>query len=41
MKKRMDDYKADGKDKWEIFKAEFSHDMDDLGKSIKDFTAKL
>ena len=40
MKKRMDDYKADGKDKWEIFKIEFSHDMDGLGKAFKDLTVK-
>lgn len=30
----MDDYKADGKEKWELFKAEFSHDMDELGKAL-------
>lgn len=40
MKKRMDDYKADGKDKWQIFKAEFSHDMDELGKTFKKLTTK-
>ena len=40
MKKRMDDYKADGKDKWQIFKAEFSHDMDGLGKAFADLTKK-
>lgn len=40
MKKRMDDYKADGKDKWEIFKIEFSHDMDGLGKAFKGLTVK-
>ncbi len=40
MKKKMDDYKLEGKEKWEIFKAEFSHDMDELGKSFKDFTVK-
>jgi chromosome segregation ATPase len=38
MKKRLDDYKADGKDKWEIFKAEFGRDMDELGKAFKDLT---
>ena len=35
LKKRMDDYKAEGKNNWQIFKAEFSHDMDALGSSIK------
>ena len=38
MKKKMDDYKAEGKDKWEAFKVEFSHGMDELGKSFKDLT---
>lgn len=40
MKKRMDDYKVEGKEKWEIFKAEFSHSMDELGKAFKDLTVK-
>jgi len=38
MKKKMDDYKADGKDKWEKFKTEFNRDMDELGKAFKDLT---
>lgn len=38
MKKSMEDYKAEGKAKWDIFKAEFSHDMDELGKAFKDLT---
>lgn len=38
MKKRLDDYKADGKDKWKLFKAEFGRDMDELGKAFKDLT---
>ncbi|MBA3704367.1 MAG: peptidase M23, partial [Bacteroidetes bacterium] len=40
MQKRMDDYKVDGKDKWETFKAEFSHDMDQLGDAFKGLTVK-
>lgn len=40
MKKKMDDYKAEGKEKWEIFKTEFSHDMDELGNAFKDLTVK-
>jgi hypothetical protein len=40
MKKKMDDYKATGKDNWESFKKEFSHDMDELGKAFKDLTVK-
>ena len=38
MKKKMDEYKADGKEKWEAFKTEFSHDMDELGKAFTDLT---
>lgn len=40
MKKRMDDYKVAGKEQWETFKAEFSHDMDEIGKAFKDLTTK-
>lgn len=40
MKKKMDDYKVEGKEKWETFKAEFTHDMDELGKAFKDLTVK-
>ena len=40
MKQKMKDYKEDGKEKWQVFKAEFSHDMDELGKAFKDLTVK-
>jgi hypothetical protein len=40
MKIKLDEYKEDGKDNWEIFKAEFSHDMDGLGEAFKNFTIK-
>jgi len=40
MKQKMDNYKEEGKEKWQIFKAEFSHDMDELGKAFKDITVK-
>lgn len=40
MKKKMDDYKEDGKDKWEKFKLEFNHDLEELGKAFKDLTVK-
>ena len=36
LKKKMDDYKIEGKEKWESFKNEFNHDMDELGKAVKD-----
>ncbi len=38
MKIKMDNYKEDGKEKWEAFKSEFSHDMDELGSALKDLT---
>jgi hypothetical protein len=40
MKKRMDDYKADGKEKWELFKADFTKGMNDIGESLRDLTSK-
>jgi F0F1-type ATP synthase membrane subunit b/b' len=36
MRRRMTDYKADGKDNWESFKAEFNRDMEELGQAFKD-----
>jgi len=38
VKKKVDDYKAEGKEQWESFKAELSHDMDLIGKAFKDLT---
>lgn len=38
MKKKMEDYQPTNKEKWESFKSEFSHDMDELGNSFKDLT---
>ncbi len=38
LKKKLDDFKDDGNVEWEIFKSEWNHDMDELGKSIKDLT---
>lgn len=40
LKKRMDDYKEDGKENWEKFKIEFNHDMEKLGQAFKDITVK-
>lgn len=37
MKKRMDEFSEDGMDNWASFKAEFNHDMDELGRALKDF----
>jgi len=40
MKLKMQEYKADGKDKWQTFKKEFSHKMGQLDASIKHLTYK-
>jgi len=40
LKARMDNYKVEGKDKWKMFKTEFSHDMSELGKAFKDLVVK-
>ena len=40
LKKKMDDYKVEGKDQWEIFKTEFSRDMDELGTALSNITVK-
>ena len=37
MKKSLQDYKADGKEKWDAFKTKFNHDMGELGKAFKGF----
>ncbi len=38
LKAKMDDYKDEGKERWESFKREFNHDMDELGNALKDLT---
>lgn len=40
MKKKMDDYKVDGRENWERFKVEYNHDMDGLGNAFRDVTVK-
>ena len=40
LKKKLDDYKADGKENWKNFKIEFTKNMEELGTSIKDFQFK-
>jgi hypothetical protein len=37
LKKRIEDYEKSQSD-WEIFKREFNHDMEELGKALKDLT---
>ncbi len=38
MKSKIKEFKKDGKEQWESFKNEFSHDMDALGESLKGLT---
>ena len=40
LKKRLEDYKADGNDNWQKFKVEFNHDMNELGTAFKDLTVR-
>ena len=36
LKKRLEEYKDQGQSKWEEFKTNFKHDMDRIGKTMKD-----
>jgi outer membrane murein-binding lipoprotein Lpp len=38
MKARIDVYERNNKSDWESFKREFNHDIDELGKALKDLT---
>lgn len=38
LKTKIGDYKDEDKERWESFKREFNHDMDELGKALKDLT---
>ena len=40
MKKRLEDYKDGGQNKWISFKNEFNFDMEELGRAFQDLTAK-
>jgi hypothetical protein len=40
MKKRMEDYKAETKEEWDIFRDKFDYDMKELDKDFKDATHK-
>ena len=40
MKKRMEEYKEDGRENWDVFKAEFNRDMEKLGQAFKAFTVR-
>jgi len=36
LKKQLEEYKDEGESKWQEFKTNFSHDMDAVGKTMKD-----
>ncbi len=36
LKKKLEDYKDEGQSKWEEFKTNFNHDMDGIGRIMKD-----
>jgi outer membrane murein-binding lipoprotein Lpp len=38
LKRRIEEHEDEGMEKWQSFKTEFNQDMDELGKSLKDFT---
>lgn len=38
IKKKLADYKTDSKANWDLFKAEFNREMDELGNAIVSFT---
>jgi predicted RNase H-like nuclease (RuvC/YqgF family) len=41
LKIKLEEYKEDGTDKFEKFKTEYLNEIDEIGKSIKDLTAKI
>lgn len=36
LKKQLEEYKNEGRDKWEVFKMNFKNDLDGIGKTIND-----
>lgn len=38
LKVKIDTYKNDANSDWQSFKREFNHDMDEIGKALKDLT---
>lgn len=40
LKTKLLDFKEEGQDKWIVFRDEFNSDMNELGKSFKDFTVE-
>ena len=40
IKKKVHEYKEEGKDKWAAYNDKFNHDIDELGKALKNFMGK-
>jgi len=40
MKKRLEEFREDGKENWISFRNKFNHDMEEIGKSFHDFWVK-
>jgi chromosome segregation ATPase len=40
IKKKVHEYKVEGKDKWAAYNDKFNHDLDELGKALKNFMVK-
>ena len=40
IKKKFNEYKEEGKDKWASYNDKFNSDLDELGKALKNFTIK-
>ena len=38
IKKRIEEYKSDGSERWDSFKHKLNHDLEELGKALKGFT---
>ncbi|WP_144080022.1 hypothetical protein [Flectobacillus major] len=41
MRVKLDNYKLEGKDQWQVFKTKFSQDMDNLGTAVKTLVSKI
>jgi phage shock protein A len=40
IKKKVHEYKEEGNDKWAAYNDKFNHDLDELGKALKNFMVK-
>lgn len=40
LKKKLDEFKAEGKDQWDIFKTQFRQDMENMSESFKNLMHK-